>query len=1042
MQKLAKRTLAFLLVVCALFGLVAVPAAATDGETTETTPKTYTYDFTVLSNKDGQYEFDAEHVAWNTSNTDFFGFGGITTRTAKTYDVYAVEAINKFYNEGKLTWTSNKVEHTTELDLNWAFLTEGQIKDRESKGIVTFGGYNYNNQSQIAGGKITEKIAKYYNGIEYAPKFVNDAGATKGAATGWFAIKIKAPDIGRYAITLDYTKTNYGTRDASVLLLPGAVTDEAVILEAIANGTGKLENSVNFFADKYKEVIPDATIRNDRIYAKPTNYYAADHATYPGRVSTDAGLTGNVATLGTVDITAPVEEYTVIFVANKGRYNETDETSATTNYTANIYLDGLTFTELEPVDSRKAVTYNFGMNHIEGSTITAGTALSTTNAAGVDVSVISALDAMYTNGTTGWSYLGGTYTSTAALAGDYLEMKAFGSNANMNDSRYVALKLRSPGKGEYTLDMATYVAARTSGKATATAHMWLNAYLVKLDSSKTYEEQWTDAKAAGVTGEYKPAFVEGRTYNEMHDESSLLTAEFEEGTDYILFLERNAAGDYKNTEEDTPEKTKNYSPNNIYIKTITATEIPLEATIGKDVVPPADKNYDFNLYGQDAATFPDKVLLADKKTEISNLYATNGWDYLGSTALGSAAYAPRSEATGYLHFNNMGTAAKPSYAAFKLKSPGAGEYTLDITTFVATSKPNPGTDGNQPDKVAHLWMNVYLVELDSAKTYEEQLADAKTAGATAEYKPEFKVRSATGFETEEALVTINFVEGAEYILFLERHPEADTNNKAVEGDEEATRRYSPNNIYLNAITAKSTILAQTAEKFTTLTAALDAAEAGETIYLQSDVLLSSVSVPENVTLDLNGYKLTTSAFTTFEGGKIIDSVGTGLLNVLADNVTFEGNNPLAENTLPIYDAANTGYRFFEYSYSAWGADDDAQYKDREEGGVEGAVRFWYQLNFADAKAYELIAAGNSGVQLGVNVNLNGEVIQKCNFKYADESESTWMQDWASLKADGEAKWLWVRIQDAAGVEGLSITPVISAGGLKDVELAKIPSVQQ
>ena len=208
--------------------------------------------------------------------------------------------------------------------------------------------------------------------------------------------------------------------------------------------------------------------------------------------------------------------------------------------------------------------------------------------------------------------------------------------------------------------------------------------------------------------------------------------------------------------------------------------------------------------------------------------------------------------------------------------------------------------------------------------------------------------------------------------------------------------------------------------------------------LQSNILLNEVVLPENITLDLNGYKLTTSNFTTIEGGKIIDSVGTGLLNVLADNVTFEGNNPLAENTLPIYDAANTGYRFFEYSYSAWGADDDAQYKDRKGGGIEGAVRFWYQILFEDDAAYELIAAGNSGVQLGVNVYQNGEMVQACNFKYADESESTWMQDWASDKA----AWLWVRVLDAAGVEGLSIEPVISAGGLKDIKLAEIPSVQQ
>lgn len=994
MQKLAKRTLAFLLVVSMLCGMMVMTASAITA--TPESDGSYYYDFTVASHNvvDGVVETAMPWISYTEeTNTAKFisGWGERCLFTNLTEPQRAIW--ESYYNKGM--WSTTVPEDATTVPEKQptgkitytANLTWLPLISSNGSNLATIGGYSSTRDNPSYRG---------YDGLQFIPR---KAGTSNAKTNEWIALQLKAPAVGKYSVELDYTMLSNGGKSAALYLLPGAATAEQ-IEAAIANDTGKL-GSVDFSGSGWNR---------DK----------------------------NIA-LNDIVCDTPAEAYTLVLRSELNKEGTTAE-----GVEARAVIDGLRLTPVaENYGEASNVVYDFRVANAPNSTIAAGTQLSSGGMANIVATVDEALNTMYANEQINWDFAGATSTGRMDFNADYAQFYTLGKNASAINSTYVAFKLRSPGEGQYTLDMTGYVASVKSndGLGTHTAHLWLYAYLVKADSTKTYAEQFEDAKAAGFNGEFTPTYKANRTSSERYDTETLLTYDFEEGAEYILFLKRHDQADMTSNEA----ANTNYSPNHLYIQTITAVPVPpVVATIGEDVIPPADVSYDFNLYAQNSATFPDQTQLIDLKDEISKQYAINGWDYLGSTAANNKRVY--STAKG-LEFNGMGTVAKPNYAAFKLKAPGAGEYTLDFTTYIAGRfseyKDKEGNVLNTADLYAHLWMNVYLVKVDPSMTYEEQWAVVSAGEPTGEYTPEYKTRAATGIVTEDAAcVSFVFEEGAEYILFLARHQDADTDNKAVEGNEDASRKYSPNNIYLSAITAKSTVEAVTAEKCTTLTEAIDKAEAGETIKLQSNILLSSVSVPENVTLDLNGYKLTTSAFTTFEGGKIIDSVGTGLLNVLADGVTFEGNNPLAENTLPIYDAANTGYRFFEYSYSAWGADDDAQYKDREEGGVEGAVRFWYQLNFADAKAYELIAAGNSGVQLGIDVNLNGEVIQKCNFKYADESESTWMQDWASLKADGEAKWLWVRIQNAAGVEGLSITPVISAGGLKDIELAEIPSVQQ
>ena len=73
-----------------------------------------------------------------------------------------------------------------------------------------------------------------------------------------------------------------------------------------------------------------------------------------------------------------------------------------------------------------------------------------------------------------------------------------------------------------------------------------------------------------------------------------------------------------------------------------------------------------------------------------------------------------------------------------------------------------------------------------------------------------------------------------------------------------------------------------------LNATLDSAAAGTQIDLSSDIAVKSVSVPEGVTLNLNGHTLEANYVSCF--GNIIDSTGNGLLKVPGNHFLIQQNN--------------------------------------------------------------------------------------------------------------------------------------------------------
>jgi len=132
--------------------------------------------------------------------------------------------------------------------------------------------------------------------------------------------------------------------------------------------------------------------------------------------------------------------------------------------------------------------------------------------------------------------------------------------------------------------------------------------------------------------------------------------------------------------------------------------------------------------------------------------------------------------------------------------------------------------------------------------------------------------------------------------------------------------------------------------------ALSAAVAGQTITLNADVVATEVCtmLGADVTLDLNGHRLTVSNFITF--GDVVDTTeGEGKL-IISDDPTKAFTNLQENNSqMPLYD--EDGYRFFRYSVLNCGTRTAADGK---------SMQFGTHVQLANRKAYELLTKEKNG----------------------------------------------------------------------------------
>lgn len=145
---------------------------------------------------------------------------------------------------------------------------------------------------------------------------------------------------------------------------------------------------------------------------------------------------------------------------------------------------------------------------------------------------------------------------------------------------------------------------------------------------------------------------------------------------------------------------------------------------------------------------------------------------------------------------------------------------------------------------------------------------------------------------------------------------------------------------------------------------LDSAN-GEVV-LTADYQEAEVVVPAGVVLDLNGHTVTADHFTVF--GEVVDSTdGDGLILTGRDAMMFT----YAENYLPIYDENSTGYRFFRYDFNSKGARSGSSSNPNDTN----TMRYGIHLRFTSIKAYELMAVGNGGIDLYMDLEAASQSVK-------------------------------------------------------------------
>lgn len=119
-------------------------------------------------------------------------------------------------------------------------------------------------------------------------------------------------------------------------------------------------------------------------------------------------------------------------------------------------------------------------------------------------------------------------------------------------------------------------------------------------------------------------------------------------------------------------------------------------------------------------------------------------------------------------------------------------------------------------------------------------------------------------------------------------------------------------------------------------------QTGGTLKLMQDVSVSSVTVRQGVTLDLNGKTVDAKYFTCY--GNVTESGNGGIALLKATNLHIAADNTF----LPIYDSAESGYRFYKYELQNLGS--------KAVDGNPNAVKFGFRLVLANADGYQVLSA--------------------------------------------------------------------------------------
>ena len=239
-------------------------------------------------------------------------------------------------------------------------------------------------------------------------------------------------------------------------------------------------------------------------------------------------------------------------------------------------------------------------------------------------------------------------------------------------------------------------------------------------------------------------------------------------------------------------------------------------------------------------------------------------------------------------------------------------------------------------------------------------------------------------------------------------------------------------------------------KYTTLAKATAAAKEGDTIKLLIDYVCpdETTYVNADTTLDLNGHMLTVNGLMAY--GDVIDGEVGGNGGLILNSEAENARIMLLENNafLPLYDATNGCYRFFEYEMASRGA---------RNGHLPNSSKFGFTLYFTNKDAYLLLAdAANSGVELALDVSWESKpddlVVE---FVFSEELMKKFALAAYEQLADGTVEkttkvlTLTVSGMDALGAgEAVTVTPTLKSESTgvatvgDPVSYALVPSAEE
>ncbi len=206
------------------------------------------------------------------------------------------------------------------------------------------------------------------------------------------------------------------------------------------------------------------------------------------------------------------------------------------------------------------------------------------------------------------------------------------------------------------------------------------------------------------------------------------------------------------------------------------------------------------------------------------------------------------------------------------------------------------------------------------------------------------------------------------------------------------------------------------EKYDSVKAALNAATEADTVTLLADCAVADLGATCNI--DLNGHNLTVYGDMTSVGVVSDSKNSTGVLKVTGDMKLLSSE----QTQLPLYNEDAAGYGLYAYT---WGENNQSEAVKNDDT----AKKFWFQFSFTNDEAYELIASGTSGLEIGVvlNYTFDGEPAEK-TFVFAEEDGAeAYAAKWARwiISDQPTNPWFFVTVRNA--VEGMSVTPYIAVG---------------